>query len=90
MIRVKDTNRLKAFDFEEKKAIDVFYKLLTNSTDIHNTKRAAFLTVDKDKIFIECEVLLETNYANIETSFQIPLDDIFDLQAAGLLERVED
>ena len=78
MIKVKDTKRLKAFGFEE---TDNGYK-----KERHNEMRI----VVSSEGFLTCWNIgyeVTDSWDLLDSWFA---DELFDLQAAGLLERVED
>ena len=77
MIRVKDTNRLKAFGFHESVNDKYAYAKVVETLKTDKILTEAIIAVDYDGIL------------TVEFSTVVP-EELFDLQAAGLLERVND
>lgn len=81
MIRVKDTNRLKAFGFEE--GIGGYKK------DRDNDHYKLRICVSSEG-FLNCINVGFNVTPNLKWIDSWFADELFDLQAAGLLERVND
>ena len=77
MIKVKDLTRLKAFGFHESVNDKYAYAKVVE-------------TLKNDKILTEAIIAVDYNgIISVEFSPVVP-DELFDLQAAGLLERVNE
>ena len=106
MIKIKDVSRLKAFGFEELGEGFYSKVLVDEERDKFNVKHTITILVGQNKKITvvhewkkdlkdKMEQEHNRHYGHLEHNYingysTIPLDDIFELQAAGLLIKVSD